>query len=537
MKYIEVLFCCGVILVPHFIFSQTERWVYKYSGLSGWQNDACNAICYGSDGNIYAAGTGCHAGTEIDIVVVSLSTSGTERWVYVHNGYADFVDDANAITCDANNYVYVGGSSYNSDTISDFTVISLTSDGDERWVYRHQGPYIGNGCVRALAIGSNGDIYAAGYDERFQSGQDFIIVCLDTSGTEQWIYRYNGPGNYTDDAYSIACGLDGNIYGAGICDYSNAVVVSLTAAGTERWVYQYDEHYEDRASSIVLGADSNVYVFGTCSVNSGYVYSFLFAISLNDAGVENWTYGHSMPSAAACGVFGEDGHIYCAGAYGSDIPVFMAVGIDNSGFLDWEYTYGLPTTWATSIIYGPDGYLYAAGCSRDSVAGFTLYFAVVSLYTSGTQRWTYDYGGPGFNVAGALCYGADSNLYAGGRTEDSVTGNDFTVISLDPVPIMINDLGKQQFPFLLEICPNPFRYSTDIGYHITDDMQECDLRVYDIIGRLVIDLSEQLSVIGYQSSVTWGGADDLGKRLPAGVYFVQAKSGDVFALKKVVKLE
>jgi hypothetical protein len=526
-----------LFLLPHFIFSQTERWVYKYSGLSGRQNEVCNAICYGSDDNIYAAGTGCRSGTEVDIVVVSLSTSGMERWVYVHNGYADFDDYANAIVRDVNNNVYVGGSSYNSDTISDFIVISLTSEGNARWVYRHQGPYIGSGCVRAIAIGSDGNIYAAGYDERFQSGQDFIIVCLDTSGVEQWVYRYDGPGYFTDDAYSIACGLDGNIYAAGISDYSNAVVLSLTANGTERWVYQYDEHYEDRASSVVFGADSNVYVFGTCSVNSGYVYSFLFAISLNDAGVENWTYGHSMPSAAASGVFGEDGHIYCAGAYGSDIPVFMAVGIDNSGFLNWEYLYGLPTTWATSITYGSDGYVYVAGCSKDSIAEFTLYFTVVSLYTSGTQRWTYEYGGPEFNLANALCYGADSNLYVGGRTEDSFTGHDFTVISLDPAPIMIQDLFDEPLSTVLQIVPNPFRHSTDIGYQKTDDRQKCDLRVYDIAGRLVIDLSEKLSVIGCRSSIRWDGTDDRGKRLPAGVYFVQARTGDVSAIHKVVKLE
>lgn len=535
MKHITVLFSCCVILAPHLLLSQTERWVYKYSGLSGWQNDVCNAICYGPDGNIYAAGTGCHAGTDIDIVVVSLSASGAENWVYVHNGYADFIDCANTIACDANNNIYVGGSSYNSDTISDFTVISLTSNGAERWVYRHQGPYIGNGCVRALVIGSNGNLYAAGYDERFQSGQDFIIVCLDTSGTEQWIYRYNGPGNYTDDAYSIGCGLHGNVYAAGISDYRDAVVVSVTENGNERWVYRYDEHYEDRASSIVYGADSNIYVFGTYSVYSGYVYSFLFAISLNDAGGENWTYGHSMPSAAACGVVGADGNLYSAGAYGSDIPVFMVVSIDSFGFLNWEYSYGLPTTYATAIIYGPDGYVYAAGQSADSSSG--LRFAVVSLYTSGAERWTYDYGGPGYNLANALCYGADSNLYAGGRTEDSVTGHDFTVISLDPAPIMINDLGRQQFSSVLQIFPDPFRQSTDIRCPVTDDKQECYLMVYDIIGRLVIDLSEQLSGIGYRSSVTWDGADDSGKQLPGGVYFVKFRTGDISAIKKVVKLK
>ena len=535
MKYITVLLACFVILVPHLLFPQTERWVYKYSGLSGWQNESCNAILYGLDDNIYAAGTGCHAGTDVDIVVVSLSNSGIVRWVHSHNGYADFDDYAYAIVCDDNNNVYVGGSSYNSDTISDFTVISLTPNGNERWVYRHQGSYIGDGCVRALAVGTDGNIYAAGYDERFQTGQDFVIVCLDTSGIEQWVYRYDGPGYYADEAYSITYGMDGNIYAAGIYDYTNAVVVSLTAAGTERWVYQYDEHYEDRASSVVFGADSNVYVFGTLSVYSVYVYSFLFAISLNDAGVENWTYEHSMPSAAACGACGNDGNLYCAGALGSDIPVFMVVGIDNSGLLNWEYSYGLPTTYATSIIFGLDGHLYAAGQSADSSTG--LKFAVVSLYTSGTERWTYNYGGFEYNIANAICYGADSNLYMGGKTFGDVTGNDFTVISLDPSPIMLDEHESKDLLLFLQINPNPFRQSIHIGCRITDDRQEYDLKVYDIVGRLVIDLSEQLSVSGHQQSVMWEGTDDSGERVPGGVYFVLGKTGNASVIEKVVKLE
>jgi WD40 repeat protein len=524
-----------VFLLPHFIFSQTERWVYTYSGLSGWQNEACNAICYGSDGNIYAAGTGCHSGTEVDIVVVSLSTSGMERWVYVYNGYADFGDYANALVCDANNNVYVGGSSYNSDTISEFTVISLTPGGNERWIYRHQGSYIGSGGVRALAYDGNGDIYATGYDERFQSGRDFIIVCLDTSGTEQWVYRYNGPGNITDEAYSIVCGSDGNVYAAGSYDYNHAVVLSVTADGTERWVYRYEQHYEDCANAVVYGADGNVYAFGTCAVNTGYVYAFLFTIKLSGSGYEHWTYVNPMPSSGSCGIFGDDGNIYCAGSYGSDMPVFMVVGISGAGLSMWEYMHGLSVSWATSIIYAPDNKIYAAGCGADSVMGNHL--AVVSLYTSGLERWTYDYGGPDFCIANALCYGADSNLYVGGEIVDSITGNDFTVISLNPIPVMVDDFTNQQLSSVLLIYPNPFRHSTDIGYQITDDRQKCDLRVYDIAGRLVIDLSEQLSVIGYQSSVTWGGADDHGRWLPAGVYFVQVKSDDVFGVQKVVKLE
>jgi hypothetical protein len=94
--------------------------------------------------------------------------------------------------------------------------------------------------------------------------------------------------------------------------------------------------------------------------------------------------------------------------------------------------------------------------------------------------------------------------------------------------------------------PNPFRQITDIRYEITDagyqgisgsagstsEYQRPELSIYDVTGRLVQDLSDQLSVIGHPSSVRWNGRDDTGRKVAQGVYFVrfQAKG-----LERVVK--
>ena len=60
--------------------------------------------------------------------------------------------------------------------------------------------------------------------------------------TENWIYTYNGPGNYADEARSIVYGLDGNIYAAGRSTestYIYFIVTSLTTAGDTNWIYKY----------------------------------------------------------------------------------------------------------------------------------------------------------------------------------------------------------------------------------------------------------------------------------------------------------
>jgi hypothetical protein len=82
--------------------------------------------------------------------------------------------------------------------------------------------------------------------------------------------------------------------------------------------------------------------------------------------------------------------------------------------------------------------------------------------------------------------------------------------------------------------PNPFRQYTDIRYQITDDRAACELKIYDITGRLVCDLSGKLAVIGYQSSVSWDGTDQTNRKLSSGVYFVRLVAGDYNSTKKVL---
>ena len=79
----------------------------------------------------------------------------------------------------------------------------------------------------------------------------------------------------------------------------------------------------------------------------------------------------------------------------------------------------------------------------------------------------------------------------------------------------------------LTCYPNPTRRMTDIRYLISVMGNHTPtLRIYDAAGRLVRDLSTQLSVIGYPSSVIWNGCDDLGRRLAQGVYFVRLEVQD-----------
>jgi hypothetical protein len=358
-----------------------ERWVYRYNGPEDG-DDHANSIVAGWDGNLYAAGYSYLRGTGEDFTVVSLSSSGVERWVYRYNGPGNGDDHANSIVTGSDGNLYAAGYSYGSGTGYDLTVVSLEASGVERWVHGYNGAVDATDVANSVVAGSDGNLYAAGY-----SYGDFTLVSLDPSGVERWVYRYNAPGNVAGLANSIDFGLDNNLYAAGSTQASGGLhdftVLSLTDSGVERWVYRESGPWggADWANSVVMGSDGNVYGAGLSWVGSTSGWDFT-VVSLSDSGVERWVYRYN--------------------GFGSR----------------WDE--------ANSIVMGPDGNLYAAGRSGSSGTGED--FTVVSLSTSGSERWVYRYNGSGNgdDYANSIVAGSDGNLYAAGYSYGSGTGRDFT---------------------------------------------------------------------------------------------------------------
>ncbi len=103
------------------------NWVYRYNGPAN-SVDFVHSIVYGADGNIYVAGSSIGSGTYDDFTVISLTAAGDTNWVYRYNGPANSYDYAVSIVYGTDSNIYVAGSSTGNGTSDDFTVISLTPD-------------------------------------------------------------------------------------------------------------------------------------------------------------------------------------------------------------------------------------------------------------------------------------------------------------------------------------------------------------------------------------------------------------------------
>jgi len=437
-----MVLCVGFLALSSRTLLAQERWVYRYDG-PGNNWDEANSIVMGSDGNLYAAGRSVGSGTSDDFTVVSLTDSGVERWVYRYDAPTNGGDEANSIVMGSDGNLYAAGYSWGSGTFADFTVTSLTSSGTERWVYRYDGPGSNWDWANSIVMGSDGNIYAAAASAGSGTGTDFTVVSLTDSGLGRWVYRYNGPGNSRDWANSIIMGSDGNLYAAGMSGGSGTffdfTVVSLTDSGVERWVYRYNGpgNYDD---------------------------------------------------------------------------------------------------WANSIVMGSDGNIYAAGMSWGS--GTFADFTVTSLTPSGTERWVYRYNGPTDTTdeAYSIAMGSDGNIYAAGMSWGSGTSYDFTVVSLAP------DVGVEEKDHralesqLLHMSVSPIPASSGVRiYYSLPEATEVRLSVYDVCGRLVRNLVNTRQESG-SKVVLWDGKDSEERRVASGTYFVRLEASGLCVSRKFVLL-
>ncbi|KPJ74275.1 hypothetical protein AMJ52_01190 [candidate division TA06 bacterium DG_78] len=369
--------------------SGTYEWDYLLDGLGQFSYDVAHDVVYQADGNIYAAGQIVPwSSYSSDFAVVNVSNWGAQRWLYTYNGTSNSNDVANAIVA-TDFVVTAAGYSTNSGTAADFTVISfMTNNGMALPVYTYNGSASGIDEARDLVYDENTFIYAAGYSTETDNGKDIVVIKLDLVGNEKWVYTYDGSGTNADEAYSIILGQDGHLYVAGYSTESGSdrdfTVISLDTLGNERWVYSTTNNNKEEAFAIVYGADHYIYA-------AGYRLDLLneenfFVVKLDTLGTNQWTYQYNGP-------------------------------IDHAEDV------------AKAIVYGVDDNIYIAGYSSQ-VMGQRRDFTVISLDTLKNERWMYTYNGQADSndVANAIVYGDDGNLYAAGY----LNARDFAIISIDP---------------------------------------------------------------------------------------------------------
>ena len=105
------------------------------------------------------------------------------------------------------------------------------------------------------------------------------------------------------------------------------------------------------------------------------------------------------------------------------------------------------------------------------------------------------------------------------------------------LPVALDSVGTPKESVLLQNYPNPFNPETWIPYHLSE-AGDVTVSIYDAAGSRIRTLSLGLQPEGYYQSHSraayWDGRNDLGERVPSGIYWYHLSAGDYSAARKMV---
>ncbi len=416
-----------------------ELWVKRFDSGSG-SNDYGFALAFDGSGNVYVTGTSYSSPTGYDYLTVKYDANGNEVWVKRFDSGTGGDDYSQALRVDGNGNVYVTGSSFGSNTGSDYVTVKYDAAGNQLWVQR----YIDGNAI-SLELDGSGNVYVTGNSYSISNGDitgtDYVLVKYDANGNQLWAKRYDsGSGSY-DNVSALAVDGGGNIYVTGR-SWSPAVgddylTVKYDANGNEQWAKRYDSGGDyDYTRSVAVDGSGNVYVMGESSspATAGDYVIVKYDANGNEQWAKRYDSGSGRYDYAFALAIDGSGNVYVTGSsQGLDGIDYLTVKYDDNGNQLWskkQAFVGSGDDYTRAVAVDGKGDMYVTGSSFSISNGNTTGsdYVTVKYDAEGNQLWVQRYID---GNAADLAVDGSGNVYVTGSSFSSNMGSGYVTVKYD----------------------------------------------------------------------------------------------------------
>ncbi len=359
----------------------------------------------------------------------------TQQWVERYNGSDNSYDIANNFFLDEQSNVYVYGTTFNENTLTDISAFKYSSNGSLIWKYEYPSAEINN--LQDVYKDSSNFSYLTGYIVD-SSRIKLITIKLDPAGNSVWSSVTAIPNHETHISHSITVDNSNNVYV--LLDARNAVtsrtdfiIVKYNSAGTiiAQKIFEGSTEGDDNGIKILCDAQGNIFAavnsFFTSSAADIVIYKLdpnlneIYNKRINgqgnsDDGIVDMKLSYDNKILFAAKVAG-------AGS-SSDIGTYK---IDNStGDILWQKFYNgvgndidLPYAMTTDL----NNNILVTGYARNSNLIQSEDVITLKYDAIGNLLWSRVYNDSvnGSDQGFSICTDASGNVYIGGAGDH---GND-----------------------------------------------------------------------------------------------------------------
>ncbi len=309
----------------------TQVWKKRYKDpIGGNFGNEAGALGVSPEGSTVFVTGASDDGVWTDYATVAYKAStGRHLWTARYGRSAKDAARSLSVSPDGS-AVFVSGCSVSKTSLDIETVGYKAANGRELWKTRYDGPAHHEDQANAMAVSPDGSqVYVTGFSDGSNRRRDFVTLAYGArTGTQRWIRRYNGPGDWDDNAKAVSVSPDGSrIYVAGYrtghhAFERDAETIAYSSAGERLWhrAYNGPANYEDQAAAIGVSPDgTQVYVTGF-RYDLPYNRDYATLAYRASTGEHLWDafYDQDDDGASVLGVNPDGSAVYVSGMSGAD---------------------------------------------------------------------------------------------------------------------------------------------------------------------------------------------------------------------------